>query len=150
MTQYKIERAIAWEQIEEAATVANKCIRPDDGLNWRLAKETWETLGEQVIYFIVRKSDYPNDVAGYVRLFNTTPPSYVHNPTWAVDFMCPNAAEIVVRIADELPGNVLVKSFFGDEVVARRWPKVALSLAIPEAPYRIANNKEADWLVVMP
>ena len=148
MAQYTVTRVTAWEQVEEASAITKKCIRPDS-VNWQRAKETWETLGDQVLYFIVKQATYPYGIEGYVRLFNTSSKAYQNNPTWVVDFMWPASAEVVVRITDVLPGNVLVKPFFGDDVAARKWPKVALALMVPKAPYRITTQKETDWLLVI-
>jgi len=150
MSQFRITRATEWEQVEEAAQIGNKCIRPE-GANWKKAKETWETLGERVIYYLIRQGNYPHDLAGYVRLFRTTSSAFVHRPTWAVDFMFPVSSEVIVMVADDLKtGTVLTKGFFGHDIIARHWPKVALNLSIPTAPYRICNSNEAEWTVVIP
>ena len=150
MPAYRVEKATMWGQVEEAATLTARCIRPDLGTNWERAKQTWEKLGNDVVYFIIRWWTYPNAIVGYARLFNTTPSSaYSNNPTWALDYIWPSSAEAVVLIADELPGNVLIKSLFSADPLTRHWPKMALSLAIPEAPYRIHSDKVSDWHVVI-
>lgn len=156
MSYYKLNRAEYWKEVEEAALVDQMCIRPvhgdreSPGANWEKAKLTWDTMKDQVCYFIVKKAVYPYNVMGYVRLFNTTPGNgYASNPTWVVDFMTPRFAEIAVLVADLLPGNVLVKGFFNTEPLSRHWPKIAVALAVPEAPYRIQTEKTSEWLVVI-
>ena len=156
MTSVKVVRATDWSQVEKAAAITKRCIEPEKeeslaGRNWDKAKETWDTLGGNVVYFIISQELYPHNVLGYMRLFNTTPRAYSNNPTWVIDYMWPLSAEAVVLVADILPGNVLVKSFFANgDLLTRRWPKVALSLAVPEAPYRVTTEKVAEWLIVVP
>jgi len=146
---YKIARAETWEQIEEAATIASRCIRPGSGMNWAGAKKTWEEFQDKTVYFLIKRDSYPFPVEGYARLFNTSE-GMTPNPTWAIDFMFPTSGEVPILIADELPGNVLVKPFFGSDVVTRHWPKLNIALNIPPAPYTVAKNKAAEWLVVIP
>jgi len=153
---YKVARATTWEQVEEAASIAKRCIHPADepsqifaGTNWTKAKETWDKLGDRVIYFIVKTTSYPNDIAGYVRVFNTSSSFNQDNPTWVIDYMWPSSPESAIRVADELPGNVFVKGFFTNEPLTRHWPKLNLSLSVPNVPYRVSSEKVADWLLVM-
>ena len=154
---FKVERAVDWSQVEEAATICQRCIRPAGdaenavaGSNWRKARETWETLGDKVVYFIVKETTYPATIVGYVRLFNASPPNYQGNPTWVVDYVWPLNAEVVVRVADELPGNVLVKKVFTGQVLTRRWLTLGMAVAVPAAPYRICSGMYTDWMVVVP
>jgi len=151
---YKVTRIEEWEEVEDAALASKRCIQPqrdmaEPGTNWKKAQETWEALGERVIYFAICEANYPQTLLGYVRLFNTTP-EVSANPTWIVDYMWPISAEVIVMVAETLKGTVMTKSYFNNDLLTRRWPRVALSLNVPEAPYRVQTESLADWLVVVP
>ncbi len=57
-----VSRATEWDQVEEAAKVANACIAPDHQ-NWNKAKETWEEfeVGDNtaVVYYMIKGKNWP-------------------------------------------------------------------------------------------
>jgi len=57
---------------------------------------------------------------------------------------------VAVLVAEELKATVMTKSYFNNDLLTRRWPKVTVSLGIPDVPYRVQSQSVADWLVVVP
>ena len=51
---FKVEAVTTWAQVEEAATVAKRCIQPEGGSNWARAKQSWEENNDFVAYYTVR------------------------------------------------------------------------------------------------
>ncbi len=149
--KYKVFKATNWAEVENAAAISQRCIRPESesaphGSNWAKAEETWETMQDTVLYFIIQEDSYAYEVKGYVRLFNTTPG--MGNPTWVLDFMWPISSDVVALVAEKVTGNIMVKNCFGGDPLSSHWPKVTLSLAVPEAPYRVQTDRICDWLLV--
>lgn len=154
---YKVERATNWEQVEEAATIALRCIKPSPdvdntlpGKNWERARETWYALGPDVVYFIISEGPYQGKVLGYVRLFQCSPINYRTNPTWVVDHIWPMDPEALVMVDDVLPGKIFVKHFFSQHPLIRRWPRIGMAIAVPDAPYKIQSSYFSEWMLVLP
>ena len=149
-------KATTWDQVEVATTKTMKCIRPDGGSSWELAKQTWDDFNgtDDVIYYIIA----PNATAeptGYLRLLKVAG-LYVgaRVSTYVVDFVTPYRY-LPVKLAKAFhplhAHALLVKSLTcEDSPFTEDWPRIRLCFsALDRYPYHYQAVCEADWLVVL-
>ncbi len=147
-----VSRATEWDQVEEAAKVANACIARDHQ-NWNKAKETWEefAVGDNppVVYYLIKGENWPEpDLLGYIRLM------LAHKEfgplTWLVDYCTPFSYGAVILASQETEGTVLAPSQVTDDsAFTRSWPKLTLEVpAMERYPYHRHRVYENTWLLV--
>lgn len=146
--------AQSWETVEKAAAAAHTCIRPNDGPNNTLARETWEGSPGKIRYFVqeCRNSSYQWSVIGYLRLhkvsgnFNSMLPRL-----WIVDFCSPFNYRAMRLVQQQLNEPLLThKRPSDDDDVAAGWLTLPLKLPLT-AEYgfhQCQGSVEAGWLLV--
>jgi hypothetical protein len=150
----RVVEAQSWDDVEEAATAAHTCIRPNDGPNNALARETWESNPGKIRYFFQdsRSPSYQWLTVGYIRLhrvsenFNTALPLL-----WIVDFASPFNYRAIRLVQQQVNEPVLThKRPADDDDVAAHWLilPLKLSLASEYGFHQCQGACESGWLVV--
>jgi hypothetical protein len=149
----RVTESHSWADIETAAHAANTCIRAE-GVNNRLARESWEAGEGKVRYFLqeARSSSYQWYSIGYVRLHrvsenaNTTLPKL-----WAVDFAAPFSYRAIRLVWQQIREPVIThKRTSEDPDLAEGWLTLPLKLSLIENyQFRQCHGQyESGWLVV--
>jgi hypothetical protein len=150
----RVVEALDWEIVEKAAQAAHTCIRPGDGPNNALARETWTASPSRVRYFIQesRSSTYQWSSIGYIRLHRVSENlNKILPKLWIVDFASPFSYRAIRLAQQQVQEPVLThKRPADDDDISANWLTLPLKLSLASEYefHQCTGSCESGWLVV--